>query len=577
MNRKRTLLGKNLLLSFITVVLVGLCTSVISYMLNNQIVQTVIHERAGGIAQLWASTIDIEDVEKAKSNSEVNSEIQQKLIKHLDHLAANESSVSQGYIMDPAFADEQKGIKLLAVPTNNIEDELYPGDVFSSELLAEALEEAVSKKQASYSEIYTDEFGTWQAALVPIFNDQGEVTAVFAVDLDASIMNQLKYKFLTWLSIGIGISLLVVLLLQYFGSRKLLAPIKSIQTAIGKVSDGDLTTKIQVESNDELGELSQQFNTMTETLSSLIQQAHLVTDKVYQSSTEFLKIAEDTVESSTHFSESIHQVAGSLESQTASSEESARVMEEMAIGIQRAAESASTIAMKSEDTLTLTQNGKDLIEQAVNQMQQINQTVGNSAEIVETLGTRSQEIGQIVSVISDITEQTNLLALNAAIEAARAGEAGKGFAVVADEVRKLAEQSKKAATEIVHIIELTQVDTKHAVEAMEKGTKETAAGVQVIDNVGTIINQIVESTKLVSGEIQESSAVYEEMSASSEEVNATVTEIAGASQNSLLIFNELTSETEKQLQSMKMMEESSHSLAQAVKSLEEKLNTFTIK
>ncbi|MBB4824767.1 methyl-accepting chemotaxis protein [Sporosarcina luteola] len=577
MKRKRTLLGKNLLLSFLTVVLVGLCTSVISYMLNNQIVQTVIHDRAGGVAQLWASTIDRDDVEAAKSNSDVNSEIQKKLIGHLDHLAANESSVSQGYIMDPKFADEQRGIKLLAVPTNNIEDDLYPGDIFSSELLADALEQAVTSKQPAYSEIYTDEFGTWQAALVPILNDQDEVTAVFAVDLDASIMNQLKYKFLLWLSVGIGISLLVVLLLQYVGSKKLLAPITEIQTAIGKVSDGDLTTKIHVKSNDELGELSQQFNTMTETLSAVIQQAHVVTDKVYQSSTEFLKIAGDTVESSNQFSESIHQVAGSLESQAASSEESARVMEEMAIGIHRAAESASTIAMKSEDTLTLTQNGKDLIQEAVNQMQHINQTVGSSAEIVEQLGVRSQEIGQIVSVISGISEQTNLLALNAAIEAARAGEAGKGFAVVADEVRKLAEQSKTAAAEIVNIIQLTQVDTKHAVEAMEKGTKEVATGVQVIDNVGTIMNQIVDSTKLVSGEIQESSAVYEEMSASSEEVNATVTEIAGASQNSLLIFNELTSETEKQLNSMKIMEESSHSLAEAVKSLEEKLSTFTIK
>ena len=577
MKRKRTLVGKNLFLSFVIVVLVGLCTGVISYMINNYIVKTVIHDRAGGIAKLWASTIDISDIESAKSNSKVSSEVQQKLIKHLDHLAKYESSVSQGYIMDSEFADEEKGIKLIAVPTNNIEDELYPGDTFSSELLAQAMEEAVSSKQTAYSEIYTDEFGTWQAALVPILNENNEVTAVFGVDLDASIMNQLKYQFLLWLSIGIVICLIIVLILQYFGTKKLLSPIKDIQTAISKVSNGDLTTTINVKSKDELGELSHQFNEMTETLSSLIKEARLVTDKVYQSSTEFLQIAGNTVQSANQFSMSIHQVTESLEYQTASSEESARVMEEMATGIQRAAESASTIAMKSEDTLSQTQNGKHLIQQAVNQMQNINQTVGSSAEVVTKLGTRSQEIGQIVSVISEITEQTNLLALNAAIEAARAGEAGRGFAVVADEVRKLAEQSKVAATKIVNIIQLTQVDTKRAVEAMTKGTMEVSTGVQVIDDVGNVINQIVESTKLVSEEIQESSAVYEEMSAGSEEVNATVDEIAHAAKNSLTIFKELSSETEKQLQSMKIMEESSHTIAEMVKNLEEKLNTFTIK
>lgn len=577
MKRNQTLVGKNLFLSFVIVVLVGLCTSVISYLLNNNIVQTVIHDRAGGIAQLWASTIEMDDIESSRSNSEVDSLIQQKLIKQLDQLAKYEPAVSQGYIMDSKFADDQKGIKLLAVPTNNIEDELYPGDVFSSELLAQALEEAVSSKETAYSEIYTDEFGTWQAALVPIFDENNEVVAVFGIDLDASIMNQLKYKFLLWLSVGIVIALIVVFILQYFGTKKLLAPIKEIQTGINKVSNGDLTAKLNVKSKDELGELSHQFNTMTETLSSLIQQAHLVTDKVNQSSTEFIKIAGDTVQSANQFSKSIHEVTGSLEYQTASSEESARVMEEMATGIQRAAESASTISMNSEDTLSLTQDGKNLIEQAVNQMQNIHQTVGSSAELVTKLGTRSQEIGQIASVISEITEQTNLLALNAAIEAARAGEAGKGFAVVADEVRNLAEQSKTAASKIVNIIQLTQVDTNNAVEAMSKGTREVATGVQVIDNVGTIINQIVESTKLVSGEIQESSAVYEEMSASSEEVNATVNEIADAAQNSLTIFKELKSETEKQLQSMNIMEESSHSIAEMVKSLEEQLNTFTIK
>ncbi|OCA92092.1 hypothetical protein A8F95_18265 [Bacillus wudalianchiensis] len=570
-------MGKNLFLSFAIVVLVGLCTGVISYAINNYIVKMVIHDRAGGIANLWASTIDVSDIERAKNNSDVDSKIQQKLIKHLDHLAENESSVSQGYIMDSKFADEKKGIKLLAVPTNNIEDELYPGDTFSSELLAEALEKAVSSKQTAYSEIYTDEFGTWQAALVPILNEHNEVTAVFGVDLDASIMNHLKYQFLLWLSISIVICLIIVLILQYFGTKKLLSPIKDIQTAISKVSNGDLTTTINVKSKDELGELSHQFNEMTETLSSLIKEARLVTDKVYQSSTEFLQIAGDTVQSANQFSLSIHQVTESLEHQTVSSIESARVMEEMATGIQQAAESASTIAMKSEDTLSQTQNGKNLIQQAVNQMQNINQTVGSSAEVVTKLGTRSQEIGQIVSVISEITEQTNLLALNAAIEAARAGEAGRGFAVVADEVRNLAEQSKVAAAKIVNIIQLTQDDTKRAVEAMTKGTMEAATGVQVIDDVGNVINEIVESTKLVSEEIQESSAVFEEMSASSEEVNATVDEIAHAAQSSLTIFEELSSQTDKQLQSMKIMEESSQTIAKMVKNLERKLNTFTIK
>lgn len=576
MQKKHTLLGKNLVFSIIIVILVGLSTAVTSYFIQDKILNKEIYNRTAGIAKLWNSQFDLEDVKSALSDSDLQSEIQQQFTSNLNHLTELEPDVGQGYILDNEYANNNKDLRIIAAPQHIIDAGFPPGSEYANPILLDAYEKALTTKKIANTEIYSDEFGTWQSVLLPVLDKSDEVIAVFGVDLNAGITEELRKEFLITLSIGMLISLLVVITLQFFGLKRMLAPIKDIEQAINEVSQGNLTATIKITSKDEFGMLGNHFNRMTESLSNLVASVYKVNSNVKESSNEFLRIASETYESSNRFNFSIGEVAVSLEEQTRSSQESARAMEEMAIGIQKAAESATTVSQKSETTLDQTIKGNEYIQVATQQMNLISSTVGESAMVIKKLGDRSKEIGEIISVISGIAEQTNLLALNAAIEAARAGEHGKGFAVVANEVRQLAEQSKSATTRIGELIIQTQKDTNQAVEVMEKGTSEVVKGEQAIKNVDDIIKQIVSSTELVSGEIQESSAIFEEMSASSEQINASVDEIATVASKSLAVFKELTEETEKQLNSMMLMEESSRDIAEKAIELENKLKSFTI-
>ncbi|MFT4416563.1 methyl-accepting chemotaxis protein [Fredinandcohnia humi] len=575
---RNTVLGKSLLFSIIIVITVGLASALMSYFIQQNITRNMIEERAEGIAKLWNSTFELDDIVASKGESDVESDVQQRLISQLDKLTALEPSVAQGYIFDGEFANEKKEVLMLATPQNIIDAGLAPGTIYkiSSIDLENAYEQAIDKNEPAHTEIYSDEFGTWQSVVIPITDQQGEIVAVFGVDIDASVIHTQRNTFLLWLGIGIGLALLVVSILQYFVFRKMLSPIASISNGIKEVSNGNLNTSIDVKTKDELGQLSIDFNQMISNLRNLLIEVNVVNESVNASSKEFLMISQETTTTTSKFASTLEEVSSSLEEQSRSSLESAKAMEEIAIGIQRAAESSSVVSEKSEVTLSETLKGKEQIMKAIQQMNNITETVGATAYVIKKLGERSKEIGNIVSVISSISEQTNLLALNAAIEAARAGDYGRGFAVVADEVRKLAEQSQTSAHQIAELILSTQHDTDEAVDKMEKGTLEVKNGESLISSLEVIMNEIVTATENVSSEIQEISAILEEMSASSEEINATVDEISTVATKSVKVFDGLVSDSQEQIRSMKDMDIASNELVNMVDSLDKKIKYFTI-
>jgi len=180
----------------------------------------------------------------------------------------------------------------------------------------------------------------------------------------------------------------------------------------------------------------------------------------------------------------------------------------------------------SDDTQQIAVQGGDVVKRAVDGMMAVADTVRESAATVEALGKSSDEIGAIISVINDIADQTNLLALNAAIEAARAGEQGRGFAVVADEVRKLAEKTTKATKEIADMIKTIQGDTKGAMSSMHEGTKQVEEGVQLASEAGESLQQIVSSVDRVTDMVRQIATAAEEQSATTEEISTNITSIA---------------------------------------------------
>jgi len=216
----------------------------------------------------------------------------------------------------------------------------------------------------------------------------------------------------------------------------------------------------------------------------LLTEVNASVDLVSSTSQELASSAEEMNASTEQVSAAIQQISRGAQNQAAQVDETARVMAEMASAVEGVAsrsEEARAAAIAANDGAA---KGKEIVEGTIKKMQEIARVVDESAKVIAVLGKRSEEIGEIVDVITNISDQTNLLALNAAIEAARAGEQGRGFAVVAEEVKNLAEDSREAAERIAKMIKEVQQETGKAVEAMHLGTKEASEGMQMVDQTG---------------------------------------------------------------------------------------------
>ncbi|UYZ22650.1 methyl-accepting chemotaxis protein [Mesobacillus jeotgali] len=360
-------------------------------------------------------------------------------------------------------------------------------------------------------------------------------------------------------------------------SRTISKPVQLVSTAVKQMSDGNLAIeKIKVKNKDEIGQLASDFNEMAANLRNLIYQVSSTSEQVAASAEQMMASADQTNSATNQVATAIQEVAGGAELQSKNTEESAKAVGEMAGGIQRVAVTTSTVAESAADTTKQAMLGHESLEKVIEKMKTINHTTSETNAVIKDLDRKSAEIGKIIEVITGIADQTNLLALNAAIEAARAGEHGKGFAVVADEVRKLAELSRQSASQISGLIEVIQKETHQVVEMMNKGTAEISEGALLVEDTGKTFDEILKSIENVSSEIQEVSAISEEMSASVMQVNASIDEVTKIARGSVASTAEIASATEEQLASMEEVAASSASLARLAENLREMVAKFKV-
>ncbi|ULL19797.1 methyl-accepting chemotaxis protein [Paenibacillus sp. H1-7] len=338
---------------------------------------------------------------------------------------------------------------------------------------------------------------------------------------------------------------------------------------MAKAQDGDLTVNAAYQSKDEIGLLSKDFNGMIGSLREIIAKIVLESQNLSASSEQLAASSEQSTQTTHHVVAAIQDIAGGADQQLQSTTESVRAMEEMATGINRIAEFSGNVSAMSMEASKEAEEGNISIQKAMSQMDLIRESVNDSSKVVNQLGTRSNEIGQIVDVITDISMQTNLLALNAAIEAARAGEHGRGFVVVADEVRKLAEQSRQSAEQIAEIIQQIQGETRSAVIAMEKGSREVEQGTVIMQEAGEAFRNILNAVQQVAYQMQEVSAASEEMSAGTEEITASLHDMSSITEAAFSKTESVAAASEEQLATMEEIAESVNALTRMAQELHE--------
>lgn len=416
----------------------------------------------------------------------------------------------------------------------------------------------------------------YQAAYMPIKNASGEIIGIFYVGASEkiidSILSSFLIKFITVLVIMVVLSSVIV----YWFTRRIKKRLSTITNALQCAGNGDFTTRVSDNAGDELSDLSTSYNQMTENIKVMINEVIETSEQVAASSEELTASAEQTSQATETITESIQQVANGAEHATASVQESATALEEVSKGVQSIAENASTISGVSSQATQKAKEGEELVGQTVQQINAISLSVNESGEVIKVLDNRSKEIGNITKAISAIAEQTNLLALNAAIEAARAGEHGKGFAVVADEVRKLAEQSQQSSSQISSLILEIQQDMDRSNSSIEQVTIDVNIGLDIVQQTEGSFKEILEFMERLVVQINDMAATAEEVSASTEEVAATVMGITQIATNTSSHSQNVAASAEEQLASMEEISASASSLSNMSESLQELIRKFKV-
>ncbi|MFC7557768.1 methyl-accepting chemotaxis protein [Paenibacillus farraposensis] len=377
--------------------------------------------------------------------------------------------------------------------------------------------------------------------------------------------------------IVIGISILASAIIIVLMIRSFLIPLRKLQAGTRIVRDGDLTERVNLSSKDEFGELAQNFDQMTHALHTMVSEVNQTSSRLASSSLMIKESTEQTTESVQHVAETVMKSAENAATSAEASEQTANAVEEMAKDVSGIAESASSIVDSAGQTEQDVAQGSKTINNVRTQMDRILEAVSQTASLMDELSQLSDDAKQMNSAIAAISKQTNLLSLNASIEASRAGEAGRGFAVVAIEVRKLSEQSKASADSISQII-TQMLDLIQRSTATINGNvrNQVGEGLRISQDAEGAFANIERSTSHILEQIRSVSAAAEEISASTEEVSATVTHLASLSRSSADSSQTTSAAAQEQMAAMEEIASSSQELFRMAQDLQELVKRFKI-
>jgi len=360
-------------------------------------------------------------------------------------------------------------------------------------------------------------------------------------------------------------------------AKRVAKPISQLRDECMLLAQGDLREgEARSFSEDEIGQLGSGFQEMRRNLRELTSKMLFQSEQVAASSEELTASAEQSAQAANQVAISITEVAQGTNNQIQAVEQTMAVVEQISAAIEQTAATSNEVAAMAVETTEAVKGGQQAVNKAVLQMGNVGKGSAALQVTVDKLADSSKQIGQIVSVISGIAAQTNLLALNAAIEAARAGEAGRGFAVVADEVRKLAEQSATAAKEITDLVTDNTNNIDSAVTVMNSSTENIKVGIEVVTGAGQAFEDIAQQIHVMAEQVKEISAATQEVAVGSQRIVEAMKNIEETSKDSAAQAETVSAATEEQSASMEEIASSSQGMARLAADMQQAVSAFKI-
>ncbi|MEY9979167.1 methyl-accepting chemotaxis protein [Lysinibacillus sp. RC79] len=392
----------------------------------------------------------------------------------------------------------------------------------------------------------------------------------------ADIVSAGETKQLTGIIVGVVI-VIVSIMIALLSARIISRPIIAVTNRMQRITEGDLSEPaLVVKSKDEVGQLTEATNTMSDILNRLLKQIQTVSNDVAAHSEELMQSATEVKTGTEQIVDTVTEIASGTEVQASNASDVATTMTDFTLKMTDVNNSSTDVQQYSQNVMALTKEGQGLMNASTEQMASIHHIVKDAVYKVDELSKQTQEISKIVAVIQEIAAQTNLLALNAAIEAARAGEHGKGFAVVADEVRKLAEQVAVSVDDITGIVQKIQQESNMVTSSLENGYQEVEKGTTQIASTNETFGHIAEAVYSMSTNIDSMTTKLDDVVQNTVNIHKSVDEIAAVSEQSAAGIQETSATIEQAASSMDEIKNSSANLADMAEKLNDLVGKFKL-